>query len=262
MKAAWAICKRELHSYFVSPVAYALMALFWLAEGAFFVSILNFWVHEGARADTRIQQLGEDAGVLNVPAMIADSFLDITSWLLMFIIPIVAMALLAEEKRRRTMELLLTSPVTSTGILWGKFSAALIFMVMLLAPTFAFQGFLASFGENEIGPWLAGYLGLFLMTAAMLAGALLVSAMTESQVVAAFGGYGMLLIFFFMDALANLLPSIWQQGVRWLSIYEHFADFRLGVISLADVNYFVCFTIVFLFLTHVMLESIRWRGGA
>lgn len=260
MRGAWAICKREFHSYFVSPVAYAIMAIFWLAEGSFFLSILNYWAHQGRQADVRAEQLGTEDNALNVPAMIGGSFLDVTAWLLLFIVPIVAMALLAEERRRRTMELLLTSPVSNAGIMWGKFCGAYAFLLLLLAPTFCYQFILAGFGAAEPSVWISGYLGLLLMAAAMLAGTLFVSALTESQIVAAFGGYGLLLIFWFFGALANLLPGIWQDAVRWLDMYSHFGDFRVGVISLRDINYYFCFSAVFLYLTHTVLESIRWRG--
>ncbi len=261
MRGAWAICKRELHSYFVSPVAYAVMTIFWLAEGAFFMAILNYWVHQGRQADIAAEQFGPEGNLLNVPAMVGSGFLDITAWMLLFIVPIVAMALLSEEKRRRTMELLLTSPVTNAGIMWGKFCGAYVFLLVLLAPTFLFQFLLEAFGDNEPAVFASGYLGLLLMAAAMLAGTLFVSAVTESQIVAAFGGYGLLLAFWFMDAVSNLFVNpVWQDFVRWFSIYDHFGDARVGVISLRDVNYFLCFTITFLFLTHMVLESIRWRG--
>ena len=260
MKGAWAICKRELHSYFVSPVAYAVMAVFWVAEGAFFVSIMNFWSLQGRQADIRIEQFGAEGNALNVPAVLSSAFLDITSWMLLFIVPIVAMGLLSEEKRRRTMELLLTSPVTNAGIMWGKFLGAYAFLLLLVAPMFLYQYVLVYFGANEPGVWVSEFAGLALMAAAMLAGALFISALTESQIVAAFGGYGLLLIASFMDAVSNLLPSIWRDLVLWLSIYDHFRAFRLGVITSRDVNYFVRFTLLSLFLTHAALESIRWRG--
>lgn len=261
MRGAWAICKRELHSYFVSPVAYAVMAIFWVAEGAFFISILNHGDYMGRTADIRAEQFGAEGNLLNVPAMVAGNFLDITAWVLMFIVPIVGMALIAEEKRRRTMELLLTSPVSNAGIMWGKFFGAYIFLLVVIAPTFFYQFLLQAFGANEPGVWISGYLGLALMAAAMLAGTLFVSAITDSQVVAAFGGYGLLLVFSFIDATANLLPNpVWQDFVRWLSINSHFGDARVGVISLRDISYFFAFVAVFMFLTHMVLESIRWRG--
>ena len=260
MQGAWAICKRELHSYFVSPVAYAIMAMFWLAEGGVFMSILNYWVYQGRQADTRAEQLGEAIN-LNVPAMIGSQFADFTALMLLFIVPIVAMALLAEEKRRRTMELLLTSPVTNLGILLGKFAGAYTFLIVVLAPTFLFQFVLQFFGANSPSVWATSYIGLLLMAACMLAGAMFVSSLTQSQIVAAFGGFGLLLVFWFMDAVANLFQSaVAQDAVRWLSIYDHFGAFQLGVISLRDLNYFFCFLTLFLFLTHMVLESIRWRG--
>ena len=261
MHGAWAICKRELHSYFVSPVAYAVMAIFWIAEGAFFISIMNYWAVQGRQADIRAQEFGSAGNLLNVPAQIGGSFLDITALVLLFIVPIVAMGLLAEEKKRRTMELLLTSPVSNAGILLGKFLGGFGFLFVVLMPTFLYQYLPTAFGAGDPAVWISGYLGLLMMAAAMLAGTLFVSSITSNQLVAAFGGYGLLLVFWFIDAPANLLMNpIWQDVVRWLSLYNHFGDARVGVISLRDVNYFFCFITVFLYLTHMALESIRWRG--
>jgi ABC-2 type transport system permease protein len=259
-RGAWAICKRELHSYFVSPVAYALLAIFWLAEGVFFVSILNFWAAQGRNADARAQEYGVDGNLLNVPAMVTGSFLDVTALVLVFVIPIIAMGLLSEEKRRGTLDLLLTSPVSNGGILWGKFLGAYTFLLFMLTPPFLFQFVMAHYGSNEPGMFATGFLGLALMCAAMLAAALWVSSITKNQVVSAFAGYGTLLVFWFIDAPANLLPTVWQDAARWLSINDHFGDFRVGVVSLRDLNYFLWFLLFFLFLTHTALESIRWRG--
>lgn len=259
-RGAWPICKRELHSYFVSPVAYALTAIFWLAEGVFFLSILNYWAAQGRTADARAQEFGADGNLLNVPAMVAGSFLDVTVLMLLFIIPIIAMGLLSEEKRRGTMELLLTSPVANGGILLGKFMGAYLFLLFMLAPTYFFQFLMAYFGDNEPGMFVTGYVGLAMMSAAMLAATLWVSSVTKNQIVSAFGGYGVLMIFWFIDAPANLLPSMSQGVVRWMSLNEHFGDFRVGVLSLRDFNFYFWFALLFLFLAHAALGSIRWRG--
>jgi ABC-2 type transport system permease protein len=259
-RGAWPICKRELHSYFVSPIAYALTAIFWLAEGVFFVSILNYWAAQGRTADARIQEYGTEGNLLNVPAMVAGSFLDVTVLMLLFIIPIISMGLLSEEKRRGTMDLLLTSPVANGGILLGKFMGAYTFLLFMLAPTYFYQFVMAYYGANEPGMFATGYVGIALMAAAMLAATLWVSSITSNQVVSAFGGYGVVMIFWFIDAPANLLPSVWQSMVRWMSLNDHFSDFRVGVLSLRDFNYYVWFALLFLFLTHTVLERIRWRG--
>ena len=260
LRGTWPICKRELHGYFVSPVAYAVAAIFWLAEGAFFMAILNYWAVQGRNADARVQEFGPEGNLLNVPAMVTGNFLDITALMLLFIVPIIGMGLISGEKRRRTMELLLTSPVSNAGILCGKFLGAYIFLALVLAPTYLFQFVMAYYGANEPGMFATGYVGLLLMAAAMLAGTLWVSSVTSNQIVSAFGGYGLLLVFWFIDAVANLLPGIWQDAVRWLSLNHHFGDFRVGVLSLRDFNYFFWFAVVFLFFTYTALESIRWRG--
>jgi ABC-2 type transport system permease protein len=260
LRGTWAICKRELHSYFVSPVAYALLAIFWLAEGVFFVSILNYWAAQGRNADARAAEYGADGNLLNVPAMVAGNFLDVTALVLMFVVPIIAMGLLSEEKRRGTMDLLLTSPVSNAGIMWGKFLGAYSFLLFMLLPPFLFQFVMEYYGDNEFGTFATGFLGIALMTASMLAATLWVSSITKNQVVSAFAGYGVLMVFWFIDAPANLLPTVYQDAVRWLSIHNHFGDFRVGVVSGRDLNFFLWFPAFFLFLTHTALESIRWKG--
>jgi len=259
-RGAWAICKRELHSFFVSPVAYAVTAIFWLAEGAFFVSILNYWAAQGRTADAQAQEFGPDGNLLNVPAMVCGSFLDVTALMLLFIVPIIGMGLIAAEKRRGTMELLLTSPVSNAGILLGKFLGAYAFLIFMLAPTFLYQFVMEYYGDNEPGMFITGYLGLALMAGGMLGATLWVSSVAKNPIVSAFGSYGVLMVFWFIDAPANLLPNVWQDFVRWMSIHNHFSDFRVGVLSLRDVNYFLWFGLFFFFLAYTVLESIRWRG--
>ena len=149
MRGAWAICKRELHSYFVSPVAYALMAVFWLAESVFFVAILNYWVVQGRQADVRAEQLGPDGNLLNVPAMIGTSFLDITAWLLVFILPIVAMALLAKSKGYNLKQL-------TTAIEPALREAGVI--ILITAAGGAFGGMLKETGIGKtISDMVTGY---------------------------------------------------------------------------------------------------------
>ena len=98
------------------------------------------------------------------------------------------------------------------------------------------------------------------MAAGLLAATMWVSAVAKNPIVSAFGGYGVLLLFWFVDAPANFFPHIWQDFVRWLSLYDHFGDFRVGVLSLRDFNFYVWFSLFFLFLAPAVLESIRWRG--
>jgi ABC-2 type transport system permease protein len=260
MRNIFAILKRELRSYFTSPVAYVVMTAFLVIAGWFFFSILAYKVRESYSVDLAIKKYGEEAPTMDVPYSIMKEFFDSLSSMLLLLLPIITMGLIAEEKKRGTMELLLTSPIRDMEIIIGKYLAALGFYLALLLPTGAYLGLLIYYGEPEVPPILAGYLGLFLLGATQIAVGLLISAMTENQIVSAFLSFGVLSMFWFIDSAVNALKSIWQDFARYFSLYVHFTDFSKGVIQLSDVAFFLSFIACCIFLTHRALESIRWRG--
>lgn len=260
MRNIYAIFKRELRSYFSSPIAYVVVTAFLIIAGWFFFSIFAAMVKEAYVADMRIKKFGEAAPSVDIPYSIMKAFFDSLSSMLLFILPITTMGLVAEEKKRGTMELLLTSPVNDTEIIIGKYFAALGFYLSMLLPTGIYVALLMYYGEPEIPPILAGYLGLLLLGAAQIAVGLLISAMTENQIVSAFVSFGAICIFWFVDSAANALTSIWQDFARYFSFFIHFTDFSKGVIQFTDVAYFLSFIACCVFLTHRAIESIRWRG--
>lgn len=244
------ICRRGLGVLFRSPLAYVVLTLFLLCTGFYFHRI----VLERTLSLSAMQAKG------SAPAAVCREFWRTSAYLLIFIVPILTMGSLAGEKTRGTMELLLTSPLRFADLVWGKYIALLIFLLMMLAPTAANFAFLRVYGDLAYGQLLAGYLGIVLFGAAALAVGIFFSALTNNQIVAGFGSLVAILIFWFVDAAGSDLPSFWRDLFRHFSFYHHFKEITTGNIGLDDVVYFLSATAFFLFLTH---ESIRllWKHG-
>jgi len=179
---------------------------------------------------------------------------------LLFFIPMLTMRLFAEEKKSGTMELLLTYPVRDGEILVGKFLAAAALYVVLLALTLVYPALVAYFTRVEWGPILTGYLGLVLMGGTFLAVGLLVSSLTENQIVAGFGTFGILLLFWVIGWGAEFAGGTLRTVLQYLSVTEHIDTFSRGLIDTKDVVYHASAIALALFLSLRSLESKRWRG--
>jgi ABC-2 type transport system permease protein len=158
------------------------------------------------------------------------------------------------------MELLLTYPVRDGEILAGKFLAAAALYVLLLALTLLYPGLVAYFTRVEWGPILTGYLGLVLMGGTFLAVGLLVSSLTENQIVAGFGTFGVLLLFWVIGWGAEFAGGTLRTVLQYLSVTEHTDGFSRGLIDTKDLVYYGSAIVLALFLSLRSLESKRWRG--
>ena len=176
MRSLWLIARREFAAYWTSPVAYVVFAVFLIITGLFFFGSLSGFVN----ASTRSGGQGVD-----VNQQVIRPYLNSVSVILLFILPLVSMRLLAEEKRQGTLEILLTTPLSEASLVGGKYLASLgLFAVLLLAPA-AHTAVLFVFGNPEWSQVLTGFLGLFLTGAAYLSLGLFLSGVTQNQVVAA-----------------------------------------------------------------------------
>jgi ABC-2 type transport system permease protein len=170
------------------------------------------------------------------------------------------MRLFAEEKKSGTIELLLTYPVRDGEVLLGKYLAALTVFVAMLALTLAYPLIVAWVTPVEWGPLATGYLGLLLQGAAFIAIGILISSLTENQIVAAVATFGTLLIFWVIAWASDSAGGNLGRVLSHLSLTEHFDSFAKGVIDTKDLIYYLNLTILALFLTLRSLESKRWRG--
>lgn len=248
------IALKELRSYVVSPVAWVVATVFLLVTGLLFYNVVAWY----SLQSMQLMQYGEAGGQMNVNRMVfAPTFQNVAVTLLL-LVPMVTMRLLAEERRNRTAQLLLTAPVRLGEIVLGKFAAVLTLLTAVLLLTLYMPLLVWSYGSLDWGPIFTGYLGLVLLASAFAALGLFASSLTENQIVAAVVTFGLLLAFWVLGWGA-------QQGgtlgalLEHLSLITHLESFLLGAVELKDVTYYLSVTAVGLFLTHRVLDSNRWR---
>ncbi len=238
MEKVWLLTRREVGSYFVSPIAYVAMALFLVIAG-FFFALSDF--RPGAPAAMR-------------------SIFDVMMIILVFVLPIITMRAISEEQKTGTIETLLTAPVTDVEVVAAKFLGSWVFYLAVLAPTLLYVVLLEAFGEPDLGPIASGYLGLALLGALYVAVGLFASSLTSNQVIAAVVAFVILLVLALVGPwLATLAPPPWRDALQMATVRSHYIDFSQGVVDGVHVIYFVALTLYALFLTVKVLESRRWR---
>lgn len=244
MSGVVTVFKRELKSYFATPVAYVFIVIFLILSGAFTFYLGNFY--ERGQADLQ-------------------PFFNFHPWLYLFLVPAVSMRLWAEERKSGTIELLLTLPVTMWQAVLGKFLAAWAFIAIALVLTFPIWITVNYLGSPDNGVILAGYLGSWLMAGTFIAIGACLSALTRSQVVAfiltalvcvllILAGQPQVLDFF-----QGALPRKLINGVAHLSMLRHFEAISRGVLDVRDLLYFLLSTIGWLLAGVLLLDLKRVR---
>ena len=250
------VFKKEMQLFFGSPVAYVVFTFFLLISGWFFSQIFLYYSDISMRS---FMQPGM-AQSLNITESVMRPLFTNMSVVLLFFMPMLTMRLFAEEKKSGTMELLLTYPVRDGEVLAGKFLAAGALYVILLGLTLVYPGLIAYFTRIEWGPILTGYLGLVLTGATFLAVGILISSLTENQIVAGFGTFGVLLGLWIIGWGAEFAGGSLRAVLQYLSITEHMDTFSRGLIDTKDLVYYLSAIALALFLTLRSLDSKRWRG--
>jgi ABC-2 type transport system permease protein len=242
MRTVWTIARRELASYFTSPLAYVFLVIFLLLAG-FFTFTAGAFFERG------------EAGLA--------AFFAWHPWLYLVLVPAVGMRLWSEERRAGTLELLLTLPVTTAQAILGKFIASWIFLVLALALTFPVVVTVNVLGDPDNGAIVAGYVGSFLLAGAYLAVTSMTSAMTRSQVVA-FILSVVLCLFLILagfspvtDLLARWASPAFVDAVAAFSVITHFDGFQKGVIDSRDLAFFLSVIGFALFATGVIIRGHR-----
>jgi ABC-2 type transport system permease protein len=244
MNNVWVIAKREFSHYFVSMLAYALAFFIFLIVGLLF--FINNWAgaQNGSPPDTR-------------------SMFGPFAFLLLFAVPALTMRLLSEEQRSGTLELLLTSPLNDWELVVGKWLGAYGFLAVVIILSFGFPFTLNALTQPtgvEQGPLASGYLGLLLMTGSMLAVGLMISAITEHQVVALLMSLAVLVGLWLLGTPSGLLTGWSGNLLDYLDMSNRFYNnFYRGVVSTVDIVYFVSLMAVALFVATQLVSSRRWR---
>jgi ABC-2 type transport system permease protein len=254
MRNVWIICRKELRSYFVSPVAYLLLAMFAIIFGFFFWNILGFFIREGTEAMMSGQMFP-----MNLNERVIRPLLSNISVVGLFLIPMITMRLFAEEKRTGTIELLATSPVSDVQVILGKWSAAVVLyggMLLLSAVNFVF---LFKYGRPDWKPLAIGYLGLLLQAGALLAIGTFISTLTKNQIIAGAVTFAVCLLLWILEWVTGFDTAAWARVMAYMSVITHFESFAKGLLDSKDVIFYVTLIFLGLFLTARSMESLRWR---
>jgi len=255
MRNVWVICRKELHGYFVSPVAYLLLTMFAVIVGFFFWNALGYFILSAMESQLRGQ-----TQPMNINEDIIRPVLSNVSVIGLFLIPVITMRLFAEEKRSGTIELLVTSPVTDVEIITGKWLAAVILYAVMLLVTAINFSFLFRYGNPDWKPLAIGYLGLLLQAGALLAIGTFISTLTRNQIIAGAATFGVCLLLWVLDWVSGYDQATWAKVLSYMSVITHFDSFSKGVLDTKDIIFYVSLAFLGLFFTARSMESLRWRS--
>ena len=231
-----AILKREFMAYFYSPIGYIYLAVYFFFAGLYFAM---FVLMQG-RAD--------------ITPVFSGLFT-----IILFLIPILTMRLLSEDKKNRTDQALLTAPVPLLNLVLGKFLAAVFVYLVGLSMTIVFGVVVHSFTPPNWAIIWGNFVAMLLLGMALISIGMFISALTENQVIAATGGFAVGLLLLLIDALGSFVNNPLVQRILFeMSFNRHFASFPSGIFHFSSIFFFLCITIIFVFLTVRILEKRRW----
>jgi ABC-2 type transport system permease protein len=238
MRNMVAMMRKELRTYFVSPVAYVVIAAYLVISGVFFAILV-------------LQQPGTVESSLSI-------VFDNVAVILLLVAPALTMRLLAEEQKSGTIELLLTSPVQDWEVVLGKYLSSLVLFLIPVGLTLVYPVLLGRYTPPDMGPVIGGYVGIVLFGAAFLAVGMLATSLTQNQVVAAVVSIALLLGLWLTGSFAGSARPPVSTALSYLSIITHYGEFGRGLIDTRDVAYYLSVIAVSLFLSVRVLETRRW----
>lgn len=245
MSALWATFARELRAYFLSPLAYVVLFFVLTLHGVFF-SIIVFHLNNPGSAAGRPFDI---------------FFSGFPFWMvLLFVVPVLTMRLIAEERKTGSIEVLMTAPVTEGQVVAGKYLAALAFFVALWLPTVLYAVVLDVFSDLDWWTLSAGYLGVLLIGSLFLAVGVMASAFARNQIVAAVVTFAINVLIFFIGFLSGMIdrPAL-QKVFEHTSILDHMDEFARGIVDTRRLVFYLSTTLFFLFVSARALEDRKWR---
>lgn len=254
MRNVLVICRKELGSYFASPIAYILLTLFGVIFGYFFWVVLGSFINYSMEA-----QMSGSYYPMNLNEQIIRPLLSNVAVIGLFFIPMITMRLFAEEKRSGTIELLATSPIRDIEIVIGKWLASVALYACLLLFTAVNFAFLFKYGHPDWKPILIAYLGLLLQAGGLLAVGTFISTLTKNQIVAGALTFGVCLLLWIVGWV-DYETAAWAHVLSYFSVVNHFDSFARGVLDSKDAIYYATVIFLGLFFTARSMESLRWRS--
>ena len=276
MRNAWAICKRECKAFFTTPVGYVVLGTFALISGLVFTVSFLFYA-----LWTESPSAYGFAAVPDFEETFFSPFLVSAGTIMMFIGPLITMRLLAEERNRGTIEMLLTHPLRDRDIVAGKYAAALMMVLAMVAILAVYILLIHRYATVEPAVLVFGLFAVFLMGAALMSIGLFISAICNSQATAATATFGLYFTFLIIGYFGEDLPTEkpapanWPEDLRNLAgtaynlfralvqelpVEAHARTMAEGILQPFDIVYYLVFTAFFLFLTFRALESRKWRA--
>ena len=253
-----AIAQRELQGYFASPLTYVVAAVFWFISGLFFVEILIG--EQGIIQQIALsERMGVDLGAIDVAMEFLSSFFAILGSLSILTVPLLSMGLYAEERKRGTLELLATSPITNWVVALGKLWAVVILFIFMIAPVFIYQAIAFSAAEPALPtviPFLA-HLGLILLVTSLLSWGMFISSLTNSTILAAILTFSIVLMLWVIELIANNLEGFLRSGLLHLSLINSYNNLVQGVVNSSDFILFFSNIFLGIFLTAQSIHSLR-----
>lgn len=261
-----AIYRRELQSYFVSPLAYAIAGIFWLLAGLFFVLILlgpDGIIRTVVALDLQAQQ-GIPVPPIDVPYEFVRAFLERLGWLLLFILPIFSMGLYAEERKRGTLELLATSPLTNWVVAVGKLLGVSTFLITIILPLFAFEAIALNYSSPPmpITIPLLGNFALILLAAAILSLGMFISSLTDSTILSAVLTFAMVILLLFIDLIAKNIHGPVGEALSHISLLKHYNTLVEGIFDTNSLILFGSYIILGIFLTAQSIDALRFQRNS
>ncbi len=259
MRKFLAIFQKDLKSYFISPIAYVVIAIFLVISGFIFFNLLSAFNY---RLMQLLQFKTQMPGVeltINLNDWILNPLFNNLGVTLLLMIPALTMKLFSEEKKTGTFELIMTSPVTILQVVMGKFFACLSLLLIMLFLTLQYPMILYIYGNPDLGPVYTSYIGLLLLGATFISIGLFASALTENQIIAAIVSFGTLLTLWIISWLGDNVGGRWGEIISYFSFFEHVNNLIKGIFDTKDIIFYLSSTFLGLFLTFQVIESQRWK---
>lgn len=248
-----AIARKELASYFTSPIGVVVIAVFAVIYGFFFAVMMEAFQRQAMQFG--LSQAPVDLNEQMIRPLFANVMV-----VLLFTLPLITMRTYAEEKRSGTIELLLTSPITDLQIVFGKFLGAMGLIAAMLVATLPHIAILFWYADPEWKPIATTYLGFFLLAGCFVSIGLFVSSLTRNQIIAGMVNFAVFLLLWVIDWMGSFMGPTGQAILSYLSITQHFEDFARGVLDTKHLVYYASVIVFGVVLTMRSVEAERWRG--
>ncbi len=239
------IWHKELISYFSSPMAYVVIGIFTLLSGYFFYTDVLYF---------NLYNMGQDSLTEGLWAL----YFNDLRYVLIIVVPLLTMRVFSEEKKQHTLVMLLSYPVRTSELVFGKLAACMSFFSLLILLTLCYPLVLSTIWSVEVGPLAASYLGFILLGLLFVSSGIFISSLTENQILAAMGSYGLLLFFWFVSWNEALANETIMRVLTEISAFNHFINFTRGVIELKDLSYFILLSAFFGVLTLLNIDKRKW----